>query len=70
MFDPRRPSDAPTPDDQKEGLFQYHPIIQYNNALVVTYTKKVPRLTSIYSVPAELESTTLLLGVGLDVFYA
>jgi hypothetical protein len=70
MLDPRRPSDAPTPDDKKEGLFQYHPIIQYNNALVVTYTKKVPRLTSIYSVPAELESTTLLLGVGLDVFYA
>merc|ERR1711935_957124 len=70
MLDPRRPADAPTPDDKKEGLFQYHPIIQYNNALVVTYTKKVPRLTSIYSVPAELESTTLLLGVGLDVFYA
>jgi outer membrane protein assembly factor BamB len=70
ILDPRRPADAPTDDDKKEGLFQYNPIIHYSDAAIVTYTKNIPRLKSIYSVPAELESTTLLLGVGLDIFYA
>jgi outer membrane protein assembly factor BamB len=70
MLDPRRPTDKPTPDDMKEGLFQYNPIIQYNNGGMVTYTKNVPRLRQIYTVPAELESTSLLVGVGLDMFYA
>ena len=36
---------------------------------MVTYTKNVPRLRSIYTVPAELESTSLLVGIGLDFFY-
>ena len=69
ILDPRRPTDKPTPDDMKEGLFQYSPIIQYNNGGMVTYTKNVPRLRSIYTVPAELESTSLLVGIGLDFFY-
>jgi ER membrane protein complex subunit 1 len=69
MLDPRRPVDQPSEDDQKEGLFQYSPIVQYNTGGIVTYTKSVPRLSNIYSVPVELESTSLLLGVGLDFFY-
>ena len=69
MLDPRRPIDAPSLDDKKEGLFQYSPIVQYNTGGIVTYTKSIPRLRDIYTVPVELESTSLLLGVGLDFFY-
>ena len=70
MLDPRRPKDKPTPSDAKEGLFQYSPIVHFSHAAVVSYTQRVPRLNLIHSAPAELESTTLVIGCGLDMFYA
>ena len=70
MLDPRRPTEAPTDADKKEGLFMYTPIVHYPNAAIITYTKRIPRLSLIRSYPAELESTSLVIGLGIDMFYA
>jgi hypothetical protein len=70
ILDPRRPAEAPTDADKKEGLFMYTPIVHYHNAAIITYTKRIPRLSLIRSYPAELESTTLVIGLGIDMFYA
>ena len=48
----------------------YTPIVHYHNAAIITYTKRIPRLSLIRSYPAELESTTLVVGLGIDMFYA
>lgn len=68
-LDPRRPSEAPSDADKKEGLMQFFPILQYPATMVLSYSQHVAKLSQIISSPTELESTTLVVGVGLDMFF-
>ena len=47
----------------------YAPILPIMTQNVLSYTKQIERLNTIVSVPAGLESTTLVLGYGLDMFF-
>ena len=47
----------------------YMPILPVMNQNVLSYTKEIERLDTIVSAPAGLESTTLVLGYGLDMFF-
>ena len=69
FLDPRRPSGKPSKSDQMEGLMPYMPILPVMNQNVLSYTKEIERLDTIVSAPAGLESTTLVLGYGLDMFF-
>ncbi len=69
FLDPRRPVAKPTKADQAEQLMPYHPIVPIIPINILSYNKQIERLSKIVSVPAGLESTTLVLGVGLDIFF-
>ncbi len=69
IFNPRRPITAPTAADKLEGLMPYHPHIPLATTSIVSYNQTVPNLRLIRSFPAALESTSLVVGCGIDVFY-
>jgi ER membrane protein complex subunit 1 len=73
FLDPRRPvakaGAKPSEADQREGLMPYSPMLPLPPTSILSYSKQIERLSKIICVPAGLESTTLVLGVGLDVFY-
>jgi ER membrane protein complex subunit 1 len=69
FLDPRRPAGKPSKSDQSEGLMPYAPVLPVMTQNVLSYTKEIERLNAIVSVPAGLESTTLVLGYGLDIFF-
>lgn len=69
FLDPRRPAGKPSKSDQSEGLMPYAPVLPVMTQNVLSYTKEIERLNTIVSVPAGLESTTLVLGYGLDIFF-
>lgn len=68
MFDPRRPRDKPTKDDQEEMLIPYGPIPD-EKRLFLTYGLDVAGVKSIISSPSLLESTALVFASGLDTFF-
>jgi hypothetical protein len=69
VFNPRRPMTAPSPADKLEGLMPYHPHIPLSTTSIVSYNQTIPNLRMIRSFPAALESTSLVVGCGLDIFY-
>ena len=69
FLDPRRPDTAPSDQQKKEGLMQYHPELPIIPTQVITYNRTIERLREFYPIPARLESTSLVLSVGLDLFY-
>merc|ERR1711871_789878 len=69
ILDPRRPQDQPSEEDKKEGLLQFFPLLQYPATTILSYSQQISRLHSIVSSPTNLESTTLVVGVGLDMFF-
>ncbi|KXS09605.1 DUF1620-domain-containing protein [Gonapodya prolifera JEL478] len=69
QLDPRRPIGNPSADDKEEGLLPYNPLIALNPKDVANYYLKVLGIEHIVSSPAFLESTSLVLGYGLDLFY-
>lgn len=69
FIDPRRPEGKPTKSDTAEGLLAYSPYLPIIPSSVITYFQAAARLNSIYSLPAELESTSLVVGTGLDIVY-
>jgi hypothetical protein len=68
LFDPRRPTDKPSKDDQEEQLFPYGPIPD-DKRLFLTYGLDVAHITSIITNPSLLESTSLVFAYGLDTFF-
>jgi hypothetical protein len=73
FLNPRRPTIKPTPSEMKEGLMQYSPFLPIIPQRVLSYNQTIESLHEIRSVPAAaggLESTSLIFGVGLDLFYA
>ncbi|KAI8636019.1 hypothetical protein BD408DRAFT_448750 [Parasitella parasitica] len=68
LFDPRRPREKPTKEDQEEQLFPYGPIPD-EKRLFLTYGLDVAGVKSIITSPSLLESTALVFAYGLDSFF-
>ncbi|KAJ3303622.1 hypothetical protein HDU76_005326, partial [Blyttiomyces sp. JEL0837] len=69
MLDPRRPIGQPTSDDKEEMLIPYQPVIPYMPREVVSYNLTVAGVEGIISSPSEIESTSLVIAYGLDLFF-
>jgi hypothetical protein len=69
LLDPRRPVNRdPTPSEQEEGLFRYSPLIEFDPKLIITHKREVFGVRDIIASPALLESTSLVLAYGVDIF--
>lgn len=68
VLDPRRPTDKPTKADQDEGLVPYAPLLPHHPTAVLSHQYRLIGLEHIATAPALLESTSLLLAYGLDLF--
>lgn len=58
----------PTPAEIEEGLMKYHPAIEVDPKLVITHERDVLGIEKIIAAPAIVESTSLVLAFGIDVF--
>jgi hypothetical protein len=67
ILDARRPTTAPTSTDKEDGLIPYHPAILKNPQEVMTYFRDV-HVSKFKTVETGLESTSLVLGYGGDLF--
>ena len=68
LLDPRRPTSALTADDKEEGLLPYVSFIQQNPRDILSYHREVAGSQSIVSAPSILESTSIIVAYGLDIF--
>ncbi|KAH6674754.1 hypothetical protein B0J14DRAFT_637499 [Halenospora varia] len=69
ILDPRRPVGRdPTALEQEEGIFRYHPMIEFDPKLVLTHQREVIGVKDVIASPAVLESTSLLFAYGIDIF--
>ncbi|CAM9180241.1 unnamed protein product [Phaeothamnion confervicola] len=68
ILDARRPLSEPTTAEKAERLVQYHPFVPVIRQQVVSHTLAVERLRAVHCAAAALESTSLVLATGLDVF--
>ncbi|CAM9391171.1 unnamed protein product [Chrysoparadoxa australica] len=67
-LDPRRPTLPPNKAQKEEKLLQYQPFLPVNRAQIVSYYKVIERLSDMRTVATGLESTSLVLATGLDLF--
>ncbi|KAL0881921.1 hypothetical protein ABMA27_001680 [Loxostege sticticalis] len=67
-LEPRRPV-TPTPEHREEGLIPYAPELPLPAEAVINYNRTLHRVSAIYTAPSGLESTSLVLATGLDLFY-
>jgi ER membrane protein complex subunit 1, C-terminal len=71
MLEPRRPLGPLKDTEKKEGLSQYHELIQTVSYLSLTYDQTVESVRSIITAPTDLESQSLVLVFGgPDIFFA
>lgn len=69
LIDPRRPvGREPTTDEQTEGLVKYVPVIEFDPKWYINHKREVFGVKKVIASPAVLESTSLVLAFGLDVF--
>jgi len=57
-------------EDQLEGLLPYIPLIDIYPLLFINYNRTISRLRSIHVGPTQLESSSLVICHGLDLFFA
>lgn len=69
MLDPRRPNNKPTPAEMEEKLMQYVPFLALHPFLMLSTNSSLPPLRRILSAPSKLESTSVVLALGLDVYH-
>ncbi|KAJ2706795.1 hypothetical protein FB645_001243 [Coemansia sp. IMI 203386] len=69
MFDPRRPKNPPSKDEQAEGLMQYVAPLVLDAKRVLSHGNVVAGIQYIGSAPTHLESTALVAAYGLDLFF-
>lgn len=71
MLEPRRPLGPLKEIEKKEGLLQYHELIQTIPYQTISYNQTVHSVRSIISAPTDLESQSLVLAIGgADIFFA
>eukprot|EP00808_Paulinella_micropora_P010476 g38498.t1 len=68
LLDARRPVEEPNELHQAEGLIPYETDIYVDDKKVISYNHSIPRLSGLSSSPTELESTSLVVAWGLDLF--
>lgn len=68
VLDPRRPLGKPSKADQEEMLVPYSPVIQDVPSAVLSHKYPVAGVAHLTTSPTLLESTSLLLAWGLDLF--
>ncbi|KAK5663156.1 hypothetical protein OQA88_6573 [Cercophora sp. LCS_1] len=69
ILEPRRPVGRdPTPAEAEEGLMKYQPSIEIDPKSVITHVRDVVGIYKIITSPAIVESTSLVLAFGVDVF--
>jgi len=68
LLDPRRPMGKPTSAEKEEMLIPYDPLLPHDPKRIVSHKYPVAGVTSMTSSPALVESTSLLLAYGLDMF--
>jgi len=70
FFDARRPLKDPTMEESEEGLMKYHPVLPLVPTNILSYNHTIANVRAIRAVPAGgLESTSLVLAYGIDIFY-
>lgn len=70
FLDPRRPDRKPTESDKKEQLVQYHPHLPNMPQQIISYNRTISNLQGIVSSDTKLESTTMVLAYGVDLFFS
>ncbi|KOB77645.1 Uncharacterized protein OBRU01_03726, partial [Operophtera brumata] len=68
LLEPRRPA-VPSAAEREEGLVPYAPELPLPAESVLNYNVSLHRVRAIHTAPSGLESTSLVLATGLDVFY-
>lgn len=68
LLDPRRPL-VPTAESRDEGVPPYLPELALNPESAINYNQSVFAVRNIHTSPAGLESTSLVLAYGLDMFF-
>ena len=68
LLDPRRPV-IPTRETMEEGTIPYVPEIGLSTEALVNYNQSAFQVRDVFTWPAGLESTSLVLVYGTDVFY-
>lgn len=68
VLDPRRPARALNNADKEEMLIPYHPLLTVNPREVATQQHQVFGISSILSSATLLESTSIVLASGIDIF--
>ncbi|KAJ8320425.1 hypothetical protein KUTeg_002012 [Tegillarca granosa] len=68
LLDPRRPI-IPTQETMEEGTIPYIPELPVSTEAVINYNQSVYNVRDIQTSPAGLESTSLVLSYGLDLFF-
>lgn len=69
VLDPRRPVDRdPTAAEAEEGLFRYAPFLELDGKWYLSHTRDVAGIKAVLSRPTLLESTSLVLAYGNDIY--
>ncbi|KAK7093213.1 ER membrane protein complex subunit 1-like [Littorina saxatilis] len=68
LLDPRRPS-IPSQETMEEGTIPYIPELPVSTENFINYNLSMFNVRGIHTAPAGLESTSLVLVYGLDIFY-
>ena len=53
---------------EDDGLLPYHPEVEFHFPSVVSHSHLLPEISSVLSAPTPLESTSLVVTLGLDIF--
>ncbi|WAR13827.1 EMC1-like protein, partial [Mya arenaria] len=67
FLDPRRPL-APTQETQEEGTLPYIPELPVHTEGIINYNRTLFHVRGLHTAPTGLESTSLVLAYGLDLF--
>jgi hypothetical protein len=68
ILDAKRPIGALTAEEKEEGAILYKPLVDYHSRDVLNYDLEVFGCTHVTSSPVSLESTSLVLVYGNDLF--
>ena len=69
-MDPRRPSMTTPPEMREPGLPPYVPELVFPPEVILNYNQTLTRVQGIITAPTGLESTSVVLVYGLDMYCA
>ncbi|RKP22940.1 hypothetical protein SYNPS1DRAFT_25114 [Syncephalis pseudoplumigaleata] len=69
LLDARRSMGAVSDVDQENGLLPYEPAIPFIPSHVLSYNQTIWGMQHITSIPSMMESTSLVVAYGLDIYF-